>query len=497
MDRRTFIRASLLALTGGTAVTAVAGCGGSGQQDQAATDTVRVAALGNPTDALDVGSATGLSATVACFAIWDSLVELTADGVRPQLAQELTPNSGGTEWTVRLRPATFQNGDPVTAADVLASLQAMADSPNYGSFYSEVDFGASRVADPSTVVLVLTRPRGDLVEAVFSQASPVMLRGDASNRIGAGPFAYVSGDPQSGYVLQRYDGYHGGPPPLQRLEVRSVDDGTARVQAVESGSIDYAVDLPATGAATMSRAVTVSGGLSGAKGFALELNTRLAPFDDPEVRRAVKMALDRPRLVQIALGEGGQIGNDLIGLGLPGYDESIPQRERDLDTARRIFAEKGVGALTLRSADIVTGMDAASELMIGQFAEAGVTLTVERVDAGAFYEDMEALQSTPFFVGYYLNRPVAATLPFQTAADATWNFSGFSTPQYAAILEQAMSTVDPARRTELYLGAQRILHDEGGTVLWGFKEQSDGARDGLTDVTAVQGVPTFPRARYA
>lgn len=451
---------------------------------------MRVAAAGNSADPLDPGSVTGVATSIAAAAIWEPLVALTNDGIKLRLAESVTPNSTGNEWRIKLRPGKFHDGSAISPADALGSLKAIGASPNYSNAYEDVDFAKSSV-EGDVVVLALRRPRADFIEGVLSQASPVIKGGDIKTKIGAGAFKYRSGDSQSGFVLDRFDDYFDGRPTLSGLEVRKIDDGPARLRAVEDGSIDFATDLPGT--AKINKATPVDLGLGSAIAYTIELNTRIAPFDNPEVRKAVRLVLDRPRLVQLALGKPGIVGNDLIGVDLPGYAK-LKQRERDLNHAKEIFARHQVTALELHSAELYAGMSKASEAMVQQFNEAGVKLTVNTVDAESYYNDMDALKARPMFVAYALNRPVAASLPLQTEATSTWNLNGFTTAAYQETLVNAMGAVDENNRATLYNTAQRTLHDQGASVIWGFKKRIDAAHSAVKGVSTVQGLPVFGKA---
>lgn len=493
---RTTKRSALTATTATTLtlaalVLATAGCSTAGDSD-APSGTVRLLASGNPADPLDIGSTTGFSTSAAAQQVWDNLVSMTSDGAELVLAKDVEPSNSGKEWRITLRDTTFHDGNTVTAQDALDSLKYIAASPNFADAYTDVDFAASHTDGPKDVILELKRPRADLVEGVLSQASPVMPGGDPSSKIGTGPFRYVSGDSQSGFVLERNDSYINGAPAIEKLEIQNVSDPEARRRAIESGDAQYAEDV-ATGA-DLKNAEHVDIGMGGATAYGLELNTRVAPFNDPDVREAAKMTIDREQLVNLALGDNGQVGNDLVGKDLSGYDDSIAQRTPDLDKARKIFKEKGITELTLHNSEIFAGMTAASELLVQQFKDVGVDLKIETVSPESYYNDISALKKEPFFVSYYLNRPVSSTLPFQTEATSEWNLNGFTTPEYESILQKAMTTMQDDERADEYRKAQRILHADGGTIIWGYSKRLDAVTPGLSDVNFVQGQPAFGNA---
>lgn len=77
--------------------------------------------------------------------------------------------------------------------------------------------------------------------------------------------------------------------------------------------------------------------LGNSSGLGVSINIQLAPFDDPRVRPAFRLAADRKKIIDTALSGFGEIGNDIVGKGLPGYNANLPQREYDPDQARSLL----------------------------------------------------------------------------------------------------------------------------------------------------------------
>ena len=261
----------------------------------------------------------------------------------------------------------------------------------------------------------LTRPRGDFITTILAFASFVFPDGfdDWEHPIGSGPYTLVSYDAGQQIVLEARDDHHDGRPAIERLEVTVIDDPQTRMNALKSAEIDFAtrVDPVIVQAEANNPEVVIHrGGEGDSQVMGFEMNVHQAPFDDPRVREAMKLAIDREELVEtIFLGEG-YVGNDLVGLGLDGYNESIPQREHDPDRARELFAESGVTEVTIRTAEITPGLTRAAELYVEQLADSGVTATIEPTDPAGYFSDFEVLLSTPLQVAYYINRDAGAYL---------------------------------------------------------------------------------------
>jgi len=73
------------------------------------------------------------------------------------------------------------------------------------------------------------------------------------------------------------------------------------------------------------------GGPANSFAYLFAANVGQPPFDDPRVRQALRLAVDRQALVDVVLLGQGTLGNDVVGLGLPGYAEGLVQRRRDIE----------------------------------------------------------------------------------------------------------------------------------------------------------------------
>jgi len=462
--------------------------------------TLRIAALSSPADTLNPAATTGPLEYSVLFHIHDSLVLQKGGEFVLQLAESIEPNADATEWTITLvEGARFHDGRPVTAADVAYSLGLLAASPNFGQSYAAVNLEGSTIVDDRTLIIPMRAPRGDLLEAVFGQLSLIVPDGftDWGNNIGSGPYKLVSFEPGVGALLERNPDYWGDPPALDTLEFVGIADPATRLNALRSGDIDYAWNISAAGAASIEGDSSLethrdSGGGSLIRGFVLNLNT--PPFDNPDVVRAVKLAIDRWALIDVVLLGNGEIGNDMPSKGLPGYNDSIPQVERDVDTARELFTAAGVDSFTMRAADLVPGIVDSSELFAQQMAEAGVTVTVEEADAATYFNDFAAVFSTPAQGMYYINRSAGVHMGSFSGSQGTFNISGYATPEFDAGLADMQATVNVDERLQKTEELLAMIHYEDGLVVWAFEPQINASIPGIERVSLIQSSPYFASA---
>lgn len=505
ISRRGFLRyaaggAALLSLPG-----LLSACGGeAGTESGARTGLLRVAGTAASTADLNPlqggGGHTGLDYVVATQR-FDQLVLLKTGNIELSLAESIEPNADATQWTIRVRDGvTFHDGKPLTAQDVVYSLRLLGDPQRNqnAALLRDLDLPELRVVDDRTVQVPLTRARGDFVDGILSLQSLVFPTGlsDFSTAVGSGPFklaSYRSGAPAE---MTRNEDYWAGAPSIGELEIRGIDDPAARLNAVRGGQIDYALAITAVGAVSTERGDDVTIVRSGA-GSALmfAMNVTLPPFDNPAVREAFRLAIDRQALIDSVLFGQGVLGNDVPGKGLPGYNDALPQRSRDVDRARRLLADAGVTNVAMRAADLQPGLVDAAGLYARQLDEVGVEVTIDEAPADSYFNDYERILSTPFQAFYAENRPAAVNIVTFNGSQADFNITGFGDREFDAKIAEAQATVDDTRRTERFKEVQRILYERGGEIVWAFSEQLDAARNGVEGVQQTQGVPLFAKAR--
>jgi peptide/nickel transport system substrate-binding protein len=504
VERRRFLQWSAAA-TAAAGATALSACSteSSGTTSAAAGNLLRVGASdATGSIGLDPRHAGFGASYIAMYHLYDQLMYLRGSRYEPGLAESVEPNRDATEWTVRIRRrAVFHDGSPVRAADVAYSLRTLASPPSTrANNFADLDLDRLKAVDSHTLKVGLKRPRGDFREGILAVFSPVFPEGtgekDFAKGVGSGPYRLEEHDGKN-LRLAVNDRYWDGASHFHRIELALIADPAARLAALRSGQIDYASGISATGAKAerANRAIRLRrGDTANSNALSFAMNQHLAPFDNPDVRRAVRLAADRTALVRKVLLGLGSTGEDLIGKGLPGYAGGT--RERDVAEAKRLFARAKVDSLTLRAADTVPGFVAAAKLLGQQLKEAGVDLDVQQVPADTYYADLKGLSRIPFQTFYYANRPAAVHLSATTTEGAFFNVTGLGKRHWKR-LGAAQATVDDSRREAAFAAIQRDLFASGGDLLWGFQEQLDASVPGLSGVWSSQSTPVFTRARIA
>ncbi|WP_154795483.1 ABC transporter substrate-binding protein [Occultella kanbiaonis] len=409
--------------------------------------------------------------------IFEKLADLGEDmSAVPRLAQEWEPSADLTQWTIRLREAVFHDGRPVRPEDVLYSYRRIKD-PAEGfrarSNFAMLDLDASEVLDERTLRLHLTRSYAEFPNSLAAFGAFIVPE-DTTNfdePIGSGPFRFAGWDPGRSLTLDAFDEYWEGRPYLDRLEYLIANEESARINALVSGTVQYAHDVSGSTAQTYAARddlAFIRLPNSGMNGFAMK--TDRAPFDHPDARRALFALADRQELVDAALGGAGDIGNDLFGKGYEYYADDLPQREQDLDLARRLIASSGLGdhEIVIDTADAGSGLIASANVFADQLRAAGLTASVRQRDAGTYWS--EILDEGILCAYRSGGMPIESHVSQRLLSDSSTNATAWRDPAFDALYADAIATADPAVRAGIYHDMQATLHDRGGFLIWGFAD---------------------------
>lgn len=480
-------RRRLLGLAAGLSVaTLTAGCGGGTDSAAEAAGSARprsggrlraAFAGGGAAEVLDPHKANLFVDAARAKALFDKVADLGPDlSPQPRLAESWEPTSDLTRWRISLREATFHDGQPVRAPDVLFSYARILDPDRAfraKSSLAVIDIAGSRAVDDRTVEFALHRPFAEFPNVLASFGAYIVPEGaeDFTSPVGSGPFSFVSFEPGRSALFQRYPDYWEGAPHLDELEFVVANEESARINALLGGQVEYAHDLTPTTARghDQNEALTiVRAPNSAVQAFAMKLDR--PPFDNRDLREAMFLLADREQLVESVLSGSGQIGNDLFGKGYQHYDDGIPQRTRDLDRARSLIRRAGAEGLTvtLDTSTAAAGFVEAATILAEQCREAGLNVEVVQGSKDTYWSDVLTKGSLCSFRSGAM--PIETHISQRLLTTSGTNITKWARPEFDELYAKAVSTADGAARTELYHQMQGMLHAEGGYLMWGFAD---------------------------
>ena len=436
--------------------------------------TLRVAATGGSSaDTINFLSPLTVPDYARSVNLYEPLVTMNAAGA-PQLAlaEEITPNSNASVWTIRLRKGlTFHNGKPLTAADVIFTFKTFLNPKHPGesaSSFQSIDTAGLKALDKYTVRVPCTKPFSTFVECLsvigFSEIIPVGY--DPRHPVGAGPFKLASFTPGVASTFTRFGDYwQSGLPYLDKLVIEDYADETSQVNAILGGQADAATLVPApsiSGITSAGQNVCVSPG-GGWNPLVMRVDT--PPFSDPRVRQALKLIVDRPQMINVAFDGHGTIGNDIPGIWAPEYDKAIPQRHQDIQQAKSLLKAAGHSKLQLQlvvPVGLNQGIQASAQVFAQQAQAAGVSVSLREITVGAYYNN---LLKWPFTMDFWYNDLYFPSVALNMLPSSPYNETHFNNASYTKLYSQALAVVDPVKRADIAHEMQQIEYSQSGYII--------------------------------
>jgi peptide/nickel transport system substrate-binding protein len=340
------------------------------------------------------------SRIVLSFNVMEGLLKTNDDGeLEPSLAESYEQSDDGLEYVFKLREATFHDGAEFTAEDVVFSFERTRDPeakhPRNRAGFSAVD--KVEAVDDRTVRITMKEPDSLFLNHLGRDAGHIVDEASvdqlATHPIGTGPFKFeewVRGDRIS---VVRNEDYWGDEPFLERFTFKYIPDASAMANAFRTQEIDIIGEVESIEQVEQfldQGGVEVTSGAS-VGDMVLTLNNSVPPLNDLRVRRALNHAVNRDEIIDVATnGRGVPIGTHSTPL-YPWHDDSLVNRyPHDPEKARELLAEAGFpDGVTL---EMKTGgqpyVEATSEILFDQLAQAGITVKPRAMEFGVFIEDL-------------------------------------------------------------------------------------------------------------
>ena len=476
LDRRSFLRATVAA---GLTVSAASTLWGT--EVQAATPkkggTFRLGSHdGNTSDSHDPGTYLSFATIQLAHTYRSYLTLITSEnGLGPDMADSWSASDDASEWTFKLNQnASFHNGKAFTADDAIASLNHHRGEKSTSAAKALLkDVNDIVKLDNHTIKIVLASGNADLpwlLTDYHLAMCPANDDGtiDWQSGVGAGPYKITKHEPGVGTSLVRHDGWHLEGAYFDAVEILVLNDPNARQTALVTGEVDAVtqLDLKTLGLLQRNPNLEIDNVPSGAA-ITMPMFCDQKPFDDVNVRLALKYAIDREQIIEkIAFGTAIP-GNDVhVSPNMP-YWADLEQRQYDPDKAKFHLKEAGHDSLdiSLSTADSVySGAVDLCVLYAEQAKKANININVVREPNDGYYSDVWLKK--PFCMVQWGARPTPdVMLSLAYKDDAAWNESHWQNKRFNELLLMAKAELDEAKRTEMYREMQILAKDDGGTII--------------------------------
>jgi peptide/nickel transport system substrate-binding protein len=408
---------------------------------------------------------------------------------QPRLATSWTWSPDFLQLTLQLRPGvTFHTGRPFTSDDVRFNLERLRDPAVASQWLNYAKLMQITTPSPDSVVISYQAPARSTLDALALtfMADPQTLGQTAAGAqfVGTGPFRFQEWLPGDHLTVTANPTYwQPGKPYLDQVELHVLRDPQTGLVTLEAGGVDWLSGVSGQDAQRLQAdpAYQVLRTGSGGVFYYLGLDVQVSALADKRVRQAFGYAINRQRLVDIALAGFGRPASIPWPQQSPAYDATLDATYTyDPDHARQLLDVAGWDAGTVLPISIPTGLQIYAQLaqvMQADLANIGVQATVQTLDQPDYVARFQKAQ----FDGAWIN-----TIGYMNLSPATFfetslavrvpNVSNFYSQPYQDLINQTFAATDDASLQQELQALTRILLDESFVVLIA---ESDGQQSGL------------------
>lgn len=447
---------------------------------------------GATTDTFDPRKVNGPNhITTAIGSIFDTLVQLDHESNPiPGLAESWDTSQDGKTWHFKLRKGVeFHNGKALSAEDVIETFNYLnSDASGYVDGKTILGSIESMKADGDYVVLTQKEANADLPTLLAAYGMTVWPASSKDNDwtkpVGTGPYKLKAFEPGIKILLDK-NSYHYRDDEgfFNEVELLNIADPVARANGLRSKKFDIITRPDPKTAKLLGRlkGISIIEGL-GNQHYTMPMRTDLAPFNDVNVRLAVKHAIDRQAFLDKVLGGFGYLGNDHpIGKGQRFFNKELPQRELDPDKAKFYLKKAGLSSLNLElsaSDTAFSGAVDAAVLTQASAAKAGINVNIKRVPGDGYWSNV--WMKSPWCFSYYQGRVTEDwMLTSAFISTSKWNESYWKNTKFDTTLKAARTERNDAKRRSMYYELQELVHNDGGVAVPVFASFLHAASDKL------------------
>ena len=427
----------------------------------------------------------------------------------PDLAERWDISPDGRVYTFHLRPdAVFHDGRQVTAQDVQWSLERatnpLTESPVVDQYLGDIvgveeklngdaqSISGVRVIDDRTLEITIDAPKAYFLAKMTYPTGFVLDRANVEadprrwfrEPNGTGPFKLTQYAVGETLVLTRHEDYHLGAPRLDAVEM-ILSGGTSmlmyendeiHISGISLADLDRLLDPANALNADLRRAQPT---------FSVQyigMNVNEPPLDDPKVRQALNLAIDKQEIATIVLGDLVVPAQGILPPGFPGFNDNLMSYEFDPDEAMRLLEESTYGddlanmpPITMTTAgNFGANVSLDMEVVLQMWEKnLGITAEFQQTEYATFLKDLHKRRFQMFDIGWIADYPDPQNfLDILFHSESSNNHTNYSNPEVDALLEQARTETNEPERIRIYQQVeQQIIDDAPWIPLWYSGEQ--------------------------
>ena len=413
--------------------------------------------------------------------VYDQLIKVGNDGVSlaPGLAQKWDTSTDGLTYTFHIRPGVkFSDGTNMTTDDIIWSLQRAKDDKKGGWNFSLMQVKDMTASDANTVVITLTGIWAPFLSdvslfnaSVISKAFATKI-GEAnltSQAMGTGPFSLKEWQRADHVILAKNPNYwEPGLPYLDQITLKQVPNTNSEILQVQGGQADGIIgqnDVPLNQVPELEKdtKLQVLKFLSTYNNFVI-LNTKNAPLNDVKLRQALNYATDKQSIITTILFGNAEISNSFMPNGMLYWNKDQPAYPFDVDKANQLMAQ----SQSPNGATIAFQISSGNQLQVqiatalkAMWAKIKINLDIQQLDSAVVRQNNLDEKYETMLSGWTNDIIDPDELvSYAILPESNDNYhTGWQDPQAIQLAHEAQTTLDPAKRQQLYYQIQQIHKD--------------------------------------
>jgi peptide/nickel transport system substrate-binding protein len=404
----------------------------------------------------------------------------TGTGLLPDLASSWDIAANGLAYTFHLRPdAKFSNGSPVTASDVVYSIQrSRAFTGGWGFLLTAVK--TITAPDPHTVLIKLSQPHApllaDLAMYAYSVVPESLVKAQGSSffqhPVGSGPFMVTSFSADSEVDLARNPYFYGTKPKISKVKILIVPNDNTRVLMLESKKADVIENPPGNLVSQIDKTPGLSVQLyPSTRVDFIQLDEHYAPFKNVLVREALNYAIDRSAIVQLAYQGHATPGASFMPYKMKFFDSAIAPYPYDPAKAKQLLAQAGYphgfNAFLITVSGDVAGQ-AEAIVLKSELASVGINVNIQAYELLTAYnkeDNGHSQMGERYWTNDIIDPDEVATFGADCQGGANAFNSYWCDSQANNMVTQARGELNDATRQQLYNQIQQIVYQQSPFIV--------------------------------
>lgn len=392
--------------------------------------------------------------------LYDTLMYLNPDGTHdpePRIAESYEISEDGLDYTFHLRnDATFHDGTPVTAEDVVFSIELYKTSEYQGSQISMLS--SVEATDEQTVVCHLDSPYAPFLGGILSPfiCSKEYYESDpdafVTDPVGSGPYKFVSRATGSNVILEANEDYYRGAPAIKDLSFEVIPDTATKAIALQTGEINFAeIDSSVLAQLEANPDIAVTEVPTSSFCY-VSMNLEKEPFDNVLVRQAINYAIDRENLIAVCYDGEAEVNSNICAKSRSGYSEDQLEYTYDPEKAKALLEEAGITTpYNLGEILVAEKYSNLATVIQNDLKAVGLEVSISVKEFNAYINDLTSGNYSITALNMTLEGDTQTLeMAFTTDYIGTANNARYSDAEMDELFNQTRSETDPEKRLELF-----------------------------------------------